>query len=523
MIAHNLYKNSILILDFGSQYTQLIARCIRKIGIYCEIWKYSVTEKQIRSFNPNGIILSGGPQSANNLNSPRIINYIFNAHIPIMGICYGMQAMVVQLGGVVSSAKKREFGFTQIEIIKSNILMHNIKVDTNKNGNFVDVWMSHEDEVVQLPDGFITVASTKNCRHAVIVNSEKQFYCVQFHPEVTQTKQGITILKNFIVSICKCKIMWKPINIIPDIIKNIRKKVGKDKVILGLSGGVDSYVTAILLHRAIGKQLICIFIDNGLLRLNESNEIIDLFDKNLNIVHIQAEKRFLNALIGIKDPEEKRKIIGHLFIDIFNEVATNELYNIKWLAQGTIYPDIIESTISMSQNKPIKTHHNVGGLPNDMNLCLIEPLKFLFKDEVKKIGSKLNIPYKILHRHPFPGPGLAVRILGEVKKEYCDLLRLADAIFIEELHKNNFYTHLSQAFTVFLPIRSVNIMGDNRKYDWVISLRAVKTIDFMTANWANIPYKLLHCIADRIINEVHGVSRVVYDITSKPPATIEWE
>ena len=385
--------------------------------------------------------------------------------------------------------------------------------------------MSHGDKATAIPADFVTVASTDNCPFAIMANEEKRFYGVQFHPEVTHTRQGMRMLERFVRDICQCEALWTPAKIIDDAVERIRQQVGDDKVILGLSGGVDSSVTAMLLHRAIGKNLTCVFVDNGLLRLNEAQQVMDMFGDHfgLNIVHVEGEKRFLDALAGENDPEAKRKIIGRVFVEVFDEEAL-KLEDVKWLAQGTIYPDVIESAASATgKAHVIKSHHNVGGLPKEMKMGLVEPLKELFKDEVRKIGLELGLPYDMLYRHPFPGPGLGVRVLGEVKKEYCDLLRRADAIFIEELRKADLYDKVSQAFTVFLPVRSVGVMGDGRKYDWVVSLRAVETIDFMTAHWAHLPYDFLGRVSNRIINEVNGISRVVYDISGKPPATIEWE
>ncbi|AKC31857.1 glutamine-hydrolyzing GMP synthase [Candidatus Pantoea carbekii] len=526
MTIKKIYEDSILILDFGSQYTQLIARRIRELNVYCKLCTWDVSENQIKQIKPKGIILSGSPESVINLNGIDVQKYIFSLGLPILGICYGMQIMAVQLGGKVESSEIRELGHTQLKIINKCILVDNIHDTINTTGtSFLQVWMSHGDKVTVMPTGFFNVASTQNCPFAIIANEEKNFYGVQFHPEVTHTPQGLSILKRFVFDICGCKTQWKSDNIIKNTIKDIRKIVGNDKVILGLSGGVDSSVAAIILHRAIGKRLICVFVDNGLLRLNEAQQVMNIFSNgfDLNIVHISAQDRFLKLLAGKIDPEIKRKIIGCEFIEIFNETA-NKLSDVKWLAQGTIYPDIIESAgKDTSKTHLIKSHHNVGGLPNKMQLGLIEPLKELFKDEVHKIGLELGLPCEILYRHPFPGPGLGVRIVGEVKKEYCDLLRAADAIFIEELCKAGLYNKVSQAFAIFLPIRSVGIMGDTRKYDRVVSLRAIETIDFMTAKWAHLPYDFLELVSNRIINEVNGISRVVYDISSKPPATIEWE
>ncbi|KMJ43724.1 glutamine-hydrolyzing GMP synthase [Xenorhabdus khoisanae] len=522
----NIHQHRILILDFGSQYTQLIARRIREIGVYCELWTWNVTEEQIREFNPNGIILSGGPESTTEHNSPRAPEYVFNAGVPVLGICYGMQTMSMQLGGQVSNSDEREFGYAQVEIKQDCELFRDIQDALSEAGKpLLDVWMSHGDKVTAIPADFKTIASTDTCPFAIMANDEKRFYGVQFHPEVTHTHQGLNILKRFVLDICQSEALWTPASIIDDIVKRLRTQIGDDQVILALSGGVDSSVTALLLNRAIGKQLTCVFVDNGLLRLNEADQVMEMFEGkfDLNIIHVKAEDRFLSALAGINDPEAKRKTIGHVFIDVFDEEASKQ-NQVKWLAQGTIYPDVIESAASATGNAHvIKSHHNVGGLPEDMKLGLVEPLKELFKDEVRRIGLELGLPYEMLYRHPFPGPGLGVRVLGEVKKEYCDLLRRADAIFIEELHKADLYHKVSQAFTVFLPVRSVGVMGDGRKYDWVVSLRAVETIDFMTAHWAHLPYDFLGRVSNRIINEVAGISRVVYDISGKPPATIEWE
>ncbi|EYU14830.1 glutamine-hydrolyzing GMP synthase [Photorhabdus aegyptia] len=522
----NIHQHRILILDFGSQYTQLVARRIREIGVYCELWAWDVTEEQIREFNPSGIILSGGPESTTAQGSPRAPEYVFNAGVPVLGVCYGMQTMSVQFGGKVEDSTKREFGYAQVEIKAESALFRGIQDSSNEQGKpLLDVWMSHGDKVTSIPEDFITIASTDTCPFAIIANEEKRFYGVQFHPEVTHTHQGQRILERFVLDICQCEALWTPASIIEDTVVRLREQVGEDHVILGLSGGVDSSVTALLLHRAIGNRLTCVFVDNGLLRLNEADQVMEMFAGKfgLNIVHVPAEDRFLAALTGIHDPEEKRKTIGRVFIEVFDEEASKQT-QVKWLAQGTIYPDVIESAASATgKAHVIKSHHNVGGLPEEMKLGLVEPLKELFKDEVRKIGLELGLPYDMLNRHPFPGPGLGVRVLGEVKKEYCDLLRLADAIFIEELHKADLYNKVSQAFTVFLPVRSVGVMGDGRKYDWVVSLRAVETIDFMTAHWAHLPYDFLGRVSNRIINEVNGISRVVYDVSGKPPATIEWE
>lgn len=522
----DIHQHKILILDFGSQYTQLIARRVREIGVYCELWAWDVTEEQIKGFNPNGIILAGGPESVTEFDSPRAPEYVFNAGVPVLGICYGMQTMSHQLGGSVETSDEREFGYAQVEVVKPSALLNGIEDALSADGNaLLDVWMSHGDKVDSIPADFTTVAKTESCPYAVMANEDKQFYGVQFHPEVTHTKQGLRLLENFICDICACEKLWTSASIIEDAIAKMKEQVGDDEVVLGLSGGVDSSVVAMLLHRAIGKKLTCVFVDNGLLRLNEGKQVMDMFgDKfGLNIIHVNAEDRFLDRLAQENDPEKKRKIIGNVFVEIFDEEAS-KLTNAKWLAQGTIYPDVIESAASATgKAHVIKSHHNVGGLPDDMELGLVEPLRELFKDEVRKIGLELGLPYDMLYRHPFPGPGLGVRILGEVKKEYADLLRRADHIFIEELHAADLYNKVSQAFTVFLPVRSVGVMGDGRKYDWVVSLRAVETIDFMTAHWAHLPYDFLGKVSNRIINEIDGISRVVYDISGKPPATIEWE
>ncbi|MEZ8603087.1 glutamine-hydrolyzing GMP synthase [Vibrio splendidus] len=517
-MTKNIHDQRILILDFGSQYTQLVARRIREIGVYCELWSWDVEEADIREFNPDGIILSGGPESVTEENSPRAPQYVFDSGVPVFGICYGMQTMAEQLGGKVATSTEREFGYAAVQVTGESALF--VDLETTQ-----DVWMSHGDKVVEIPADFTKIAETDTCPYAAMANEDKKYYGVQFHPEVTHTKNGLKMLENFVLNACGCEGLWTSASIIEDAVARIKEQVGDDEVILGLSGGVDSSVVAMLAHRAIGDKLTCVFVDNGLLRLNEGEQVMDMFgDKfGLNIIKVDAEERFLNALEGEAEPEAKRKIIGHVFVDIFDE-ESKKLKNAKWLAQGTIYPDVIESAASKTgKAHVIKSHHNVGGLPDDMEMGLVEPLRELFKDEVRKIGLELGLPYNMLYRHPFPGPGLGVRVLGEVKKEYCDLLRRADAIFIEELHAADLYHKVSQAFTVFLPVRSVGVMGDGRKYDWVVSLRAVETIDFMTAHWAHLPYDFLGKVSNRIINEVNGISRVVYDISGKPPATIEWE
>ncbi|EKO3571504.1 glutamine-hydrolyzing GMP synthase [Vibrio metschnikovii] len=517
-MTKNIHDQRILILDFGSQYTQLVARRVREIGVYCELWSWDVEEADIREFNPDGIILSGGPESVTELNSPRAPQYVFDSGVPVFGVCYGMQTMAEQLGGRVATSTEREFGYAQVTVSGQSALFNDLEA-------IQDVWMSHGDKVVEIPADFVKIGETETCPYAAMANEEKKYYGVQFHPEVTHTKHGLKMLENFVLDICGCERLWTSESIIEDAIARIKEQVGDDEVILGLSGGVDSSVVAMLVHRAIGERLTCVFVDNGLLRLNEGQQVMDMFGNKfgLNIIKVDAEERFLAALEGKADPEDKRKTIGHVFVDVFDEQA-KKLKNAKWLAQGTIYPDVIESAASKTgKAHVIKSHHNVGGLPDDMEMGLVEPLRELFKDEVRKIGLELGLPYDMLYRHPFPGPGLGVRVLGEVKKEYCDLLRRADAIFIEELHNADLYNKVSQAFTVFLPVRSVGVMGDGRKYDWVVSLRAVETIDFMTAHWAHLPYEFLGKVSNRIINEVSGISRVVYDISGKPPATIEWE
>jgi len=522
----NIHKSKILILDFGSQYTQLIARRVRELGIYCEIYPFDMSDEAIKTFNPTGIILSGGPQTVTQSVTPRAPELIFKLGVPILGICYGMQTMAAQLGGDVESSSHREFGYAKLRLHGHSQLLSGIEDEMTASGAaLLDVWMSHGDKVVNLPDGFNIIAETDNAPIAAMGNESRHFYGLQFHPEVTHTKQGIRILERFLQDICGCKNLWTITNIIDDAIKQTRELVGSDKIILGLSGGVDSSVVAAILNKAIKKQLTCIFVDNGLLRLNEAEEVMTTFSKHMgmNIIHVRAEKRFLKALHGVSDPEEKRRKIGNEFIAIFEEQA-KKLKGVKWLAQGTIYPDVIESAASKTgQAQVIKTHHNVGGLPEKMDLKLIEPLRELFKDEVRKLGLELGLPSEMINRHPFPGPGLGVRILGEVDKASADTLRLADAIFIDELIKHNLYHKVSQAFAVFLPVNSVGVMGDERQYAPVIALRAVETVDFMTAHWAHLPYDFLSHVSHRIINEVKGISRVVYDISGKPPATIEWE
>lgn len=522
----NIHSDKILILDFGSQYTQLIARRIREIGVYCEIYSCECSDAEIKNFMPNGIILSGSPESVTEGNTPRAPQLVFELGVPVLGICYGMQTMTQQLGGKVETSDHREFGYAQIRARGHSKLLSGIEDHLSAEGfGLLDVWMSHGDRVVDLPEGFKLIASSDGAPIAGMANEDKNFYALQFHPEVTHTKQGGRILSRFALEICGCAALWNSSNIIDDSIKAVREKVGNDEVILGLSGGVDSSVVAALLHKAIGTQLTCVFVDTGLLRLHEGDQVMAIFAQHLGVkvIRVDAEARYLAALAGENDPEKKRKIIGNLFIEIFDEEAA-KLSNAKWLAQGTIYPDVIESAGAKSGKAHlIKSHHNVGGLPENMKMKLVEPLRELFKDEVRKLGVELGLPADMVYRHPFPGPGLGVRILGEVKKEYADLLRQADAIFIEELYKNDLYDKVSQAFAVFLPVKSVGVMGDGRRYDYVIAIRAVETIDFMTARWAHLPYEFLDLISRRIINEVAGISRVTYDISGKPPATIEWE
>lgn len=524
-MTNNIHAERILILDFGSQYTQLIARRIRDIGVYCEIYSCTVSAENIRAFRPNGIILSGGPESVTETSTPRAPDVVFELGCPVLGICYGMQTMATQLGGIVSKGHKREFGYAKVLIKNSSQLLHGIEDSVQEGQAALDVWMSHGDHVEALPSGFELIAGTDNCPIVAMEDVTRRYYGLQFHPEVSHTRQGQRILERFVLEICGCHVLWTTKNIIDDALAEVCEKVGHDHVILGLSGGVDSSVVAVLLNRAIGKQLTCVFVDTGLLRLNEAQEVQTLFAKHMGIdlITVNAEDRFLHALAGVSDPEEKRKIVGKLFIDVFQEEAA-KIKNAKWLAQGTIYPDVIESAATKTGGAHvIKSHHNVGGLPENMHLKLIEPLRELFKDEVRKMGIELGLPYDLVYRHPFPGPGLAIRILGEIKKEYADKLRHADAVFIEELRKHDLYDKTSQAFVVFLPVKSVGVLGDARHYDHVVAIRAVESVDFMTAHYARLPYEFLETVANRIVNEVRGISRVVYDISGKPPATIEWE
>jgi len=522
----NIHADRILILDFGSQYTQLIARRVREAGVYCELHPWDLGHEAIRALAPKGIILSGGPESVHEDETPRADPLVFDLGVPVLGICYGLQTLAAQLGGTVAPASHREYGYVQVRARGHSRLLRDIEDHTSPEGyGLLDVWMSHADRVESPPPGFHVIAETTSAPLAGIADEERGFYGLQFHPEVTHTRQGARILERFVHEICGCGRLWTPNSIIEDSIGNVRAQVGTDQVLLGLSGGVDSSVVAALLHRAIGPQLTCVFVDNGLLRLGEGDQVMATFARHMGVkvIRVDAAERFLGRLRGVTDPEQKRKIIGNTFIEVFDDEAA-KLEDVKWLAQGTIYPDVIESAgAKTGKAKVIKSHHNVGGLPEEMNLELVEPLRELFKDEVRKIGVELGLPADMVYRHPFPGPGLGVRILGEVVPEYADTLRLADHIYIEELRRAGLYDQVSQAFAVFLPVRSVGVVGDNRQYAHVIALRAVETLDFMTARWAHLPYDFLDLVCRRIVNEVPGVSRVVYDITGKPPGTIEWE
>jgi GMP synthase (glutamine-hydrolysing) len=525
--AHpDIHAHRILILDFGAQYTQLIARRVREMGVYCEIHPWDVTEAEVRAFAPRGVILSGGPESVTDKDPPRAPPAVFEMGVPVLGICYGMQTMAQQLGGSVAPSSEREFGYAQVTVTGGSRLLDELADRRDTDGNAVlDVWMSHGDRVDRLPAGFVATAATGTIPFAAMSDERRRFYGVQFHPEVTHTTQGARLLERFVREISGSEALWSVGNIIEDAIARVRAQVGTGKVLLGLSGGVDSSVVAALLHRAIGAQLVCVFVDHGLLRLAEGDQVMATFAQHLGVrvIRVDAEARFLEALKSVSDPEAKRKIIGRLFVEVFDEEA-RKLTGVQFLAQGTIYPDVIESAGTRTgKAHVIKSHHNVGGLPEKMNLKLVEPLRELFKDEVRRLGVELGLPREMVHRHPFPGPGLGVRILGEVRKEFADLLRRADAIYIEELRKYDLYDKTSQAFAVFLPVRSVGVMGDGRRYDYVIALRAVETIDFMTAHWARLPYDFLDHVSRRIVNEIDGISRVVYDISGKPPATIEWE
>ena len=517
----DIHSEKILILDFGSQYTQLIARRVRESHVYCELHPYDMALSAIKTFQPSGIILSGGPKSVYEEGAPTIAEDLFELGVPVLGICYGMQLMSRHFGGEVVPAGKREYGHAELTSLGQPGALFDGFFAAGKTS----VWMSHGDHVETLPTGFEVVARTANAPVCAIQNKVRNLYGVQFHPEVNHTSRGDLLLNTFVRKICGCTGRWTPGQIIEDAVARIREQVGREQVILGLSGGVDSSVAAALIHRAIGAQLHCVFVDNGLLRLNEGDQVMATFASNLGVkvTRVNAQQRFYTALAGVVDPERKRKIIGNLFVDIFEEEA-KKVADAKWLAQGTIYPDVIESAgAKTGKAHNIKSHHNVGGLPDYMQLSLLEPLRELFKDEVRAIGEELGLPHQMVWRHPFPGPGLGVRVLGEVREEFCDILRRADAIFIDELYKTGHYHKISQAFAVFLPVKSVGVMGDGRTYEYVIALRAVETRDFMTADWYPMPYKDLARISNRIINEVKGVNRVTYDISSKPPATIEWE
>ncbi len=522
----DIHAHRILILDFGAQYTQLIARRVREFGVYCEIHPWDITEEEVLAFGPRGVILSGGPASVTDPHPPNAPAAVFSLGVPVLGICYGMQTMAQQLGGHVLGSTEREFGYAEVTLAGRCRLLDGIE-DRRDRGNrpVLDVWMSHGDRVAALPEGFTGVASTASIPFAAMCDERRRFYGVQFHPEVTHTTQGARLLERFVREICRCDALWSTGNIIEDAIARVRSQVGSGGVLLGLSGGVDSSVVAALLQRALGKQLVCVFVDHGLLRLGEGDQVMSTFAEHLGVrvIRVDAEQRFLAALAGVEDPEAKRKIIGRTFVEVFDAEA-HKLPGMQFLAQGTIYPDVIESAGARTGKAHlIKSHHNVGGLPEKMHLKLLEPLRELFKDEVRGIGTELGLPREMVYRHPFPGPGLGVRILGEVRKEYADLLRRADAVFIEELRRHELYDRTSQAFAVFLPVRSVGVMGDGRRYDYVVALRAVETVDFMTAHWARLPYDFLDLVSRRIVNEVPGISRVVYDISGKPPATIEWE
>ncbi|PKO83578.1 MAG: GMP synthase (glutamine-hydrolyzing) [Betaproteobacteria bacterium HGW-Betaproteobacteria-11] len=516
----------ILILDFGSQFSQLIARRVREQQVYCELHSFDVGDDFIRQFNPQGIILSGGPNSVYEVEEWRAPDIVFTLGVPVLGICYGMQTMAAQLGGKVESGATREFGYAEVRARGHSRLFRDIQDRTNVEGHgLLEVWMSHGDKVTGLPPGFKVIGSNPATPMAAMADEVRGFYGVQFHPEVTHTLKGREILARFVCDICGCRGDWTMPNYIDEAVAKIQAQVAGEEVILGLSGGVDSSVAAALIHRAIGDRLTCVFVDNGLLRLNEATQVMETFGRNLGVkvIHVDAAAQFMGHLAGVTDPEQKRKVIGREFVEVFQAEA-RKLPNAKWLAQGTIYPDVIESAGAKTKKAhTIKSHHNVGGLPATLNLKLLEPLRELFKDEVRELGVALGLPHDMVYRHPFPGPGLGVRILGEVRQDFADLLRRADAIFIDELRATGWYEKTSQAFVVFLPVKSVGVMGDGRTYDYVVALRAVETSDFMTAKWSELPHDLLARVSNRIINEVRGINRVVYDISGKPPATIEWE
>jgi GMP synthase (glutamine-hydrolysing) len=518
--------SKILILDFGAQYTQLIARRVRELNVYCEIHAFDVSDAFVGEFAPTGIILSGGPNSVTEGDTPRAPDAVWTAGVPVLGICYGMQTMAAQLGGAVEPGKVREFGYAEVRARGHGKLLAGIQDRTTAEGHgLLDVWMSHGDKVTALPPGFSVMASNDATPIAGMMDESRRMYAVQFHPEVTHTKQGKALLARFVRDICGCAGDWTMPGYADEAVAKIRALVGSEEVILGLSGGVDSSVAAALIQRAIGDQLTCIFVDTGLLRLNEAAQVMDTFGKHLGVrvELVDASETFLGELSGVTDPEAKRKIIGREFVNVFQAQAARRT-NARWLAQGTIYPDVIESAAAKTNKAhTIKSHHNVGGLPDTLHLKLLEPLRDLFKDEVRELGLALGLPREMVFRHPFPGPGLGVRILGEVTREFADLLRHADAIFIEELRAAGWYDRVAQAFAVYLPLRSVGVMGDGRTYEHAVALRAVQTTDFMTAHWAPLPHELLATVSNRITNEVKGINRVVYDISGKPPATIEWE
>ncbi len=524
--ADIIHQHKILILDFGSQYSQLITRRVRELGVYCELMPCDISAEQIREFSPHGIILSGGPETLTMVESPRIPTIVFQLSCPILGICYGMQAMALQLGGQVATAAKREYGYAQMRIENPQDLFTQMQDSVSAQGqSLLDVWMSHGDYVTQLPEGFTVIGSSDNSPFAAIADFSRHYYGLQFHPEVTHTRLGKQILERFVIDICGCNRTWTTQNIISEYITKIQEQLADESVLVALSGGLDSSVTAALIHQAVGDRLTCVFVDTGLLRLNEADQVMKLFAEHLGVkvIRVNAKDRFMQALKGVVDPEKKRKIVGNEFIRIFEEQA-QQLSNIQWLGQGTIYPDVIESAkVKSGKAHVIKSHHNVGGLPEKMHLKLIEPLRELFKDEVRELGVQLGLPTDLTARHPFPGPGLSIRIIGEVKPEYIDIVQKADAIFIEELKKQNIYETVSQAFAVFLPVKSVGVKGDARSHEYVIALRSVTTTDFMTAKWSELSHAFLAHVSQRIINEVPFVSRVVYDISNKPPATIEWE
>jgi GMP synthase (glutamine-hydrolysing) len=521
-----MHHQKILILDYGAQYTQLIARRIREARVYCEVHPGDVNDEFVREYAPKGIILSGSHMSAYESMTDQAPRAVFELGVPVLGICYGMQTMAQQLGGKVEPGKVREYGYAEVRARGHTKLLEGIEdLRTHEGHGILKVWMSHGDKVVAMPPGFKLMASTDACPIAGMADETRNFYGVQFHPEVTHTLQGKALLQRFVYDICGCSGDWNMPDYVSESVARIRDQVGTDEVILGLSGGVDSSVAAALIHQAIGDQLTCVFVDHGLLRLNEARQVMETFAKHMRVkvIHVDASDEFYSALAGVTDPEQKRKIIGKHFVEVFQREAA-KIHNAKWLAQGTIYPDVIESAGAKTKKAmSIKSHHNVGGLPETLHLKLLEPLRELFKDEVRELGLALGLPHDMVFRHPFPGPGLGVRILGEVKRDYADLLRQADAIFIDELRAAGWYEQTAQAFAVFLPVRSVGVMGDGRTYEHVVALRAVQTVDFMTAQWAELPHALLSRVSNRIINEVRGINRVVYDISGKPPATIEWE